>query len=190
MTQALSTGADSLTSGDTDDTYDASLNSNGNQTLNSLDSIDAGAGTDTLNVQLTGSASPQSLAGVEKVNVTASGAATLDLRNADGVTDVSVLGSTAATTVNNVPVGTSLGISDTTQDITIGSSGATGGADAATVELASVTGAADVSLAGIEAITINSIAANSIDLVAVDAETLTLTGDSAITIGNMNTSRH
>jgi len=185
----LTSGADSFVGGAGDDTFDASLNSNGNQTLNSLDSVDAGAGTDTLSVQLAGSASPVSLAGVEVVNLEVSGAATLDLRNASSLTDLSVLGATAATTVSNVIVGTDLSISDTSQNITIGSSGATGAADAASVKLAAVTGAADISLAGIELVTLNSIAAsNSIDLVAVDAETLTLTGDAAITIGNMNTS--
>lgn len=183
----LDTGADSLTSGASDDTYDASLNSAGNQTLNSLDSIDAGEGTDTLNVQLTASASPLSLKGIEKINLTASGAATLDLRNADSVTDLNVLGSTANTTVNNVPVGANLSISDTANDVTIGSKGASGSADAASVTLASVTGGANVTLAGIENIAINTISDSSIDLIATSLKELTLTGDSALTLGNLNT---
>ena len=188
QTFTLTTGADSLTSGASGDSYDASLNSAGNQTLNSLDSIDAGEGVDTLNAQLNASASPLSLKGIEKINLTASGTATLDLRNADSVTDLNVLGSTAATTVNNLPAGANLTVSDTTSNITIGSNGVTGSSDSIAVTMAAVTGAADISLAGIENISINSLSANSIDLVATSAKSLTLTGDSAMTIGSLNTS--
>lgn len=185
QTFTLTTGADSMTSGASDDSYDASLNSSGNQTLNSLDSINAGDGVDTLNAQLNSSASPLSLAGIEKINLTASAAATLDLRNADSVTHLNVLGSTAATTVNNVPAGADLTISDTASDVTISSKGASGSDDSSAVTLAAVTGGANVSLASIENITIDSIAANSIDLVASSAKQLTLTGDSAITISSL-----
>jgi hypothetical protein len=189
-TFTLTTGADALTStgGASDESFDASLNSAGNQTLNSLDSINAGEGVDTLNVQLTASASPLSLAGIEKINLTASGAATLNLRNADSVTNLNILGSTANTTVNNVPAGAALAISDTTSNITIGSSGVSGSSDSTAITMAAVTGSADVSLAGIENISINSLSANTIDLVATSAKSLTLSGDSAMTIGNLNTS--
>ncbi len=184
----LTSGADTLAGGSSDDSFNAGLNGSGQQTLNSLDSLNGGAGTDTLNASLSGSASPLSLSAIENINITATGAATLDLRNADSVSSLSALGSTAALTVNNVPVGTTLAISDTTQNTTIGSKGASGSSDSASLTLAAVTGAADVSLASIESISIATAADSSIDLVASSAKTLTLTGDAGLTIGNMNTS--
>lgn len=68
--------------------------------LQSVDSIDGGAGTDTLNVTLNdGAVVAPSLTSVENINlrVTKAGSS-LSLAGATGVTDVTVQNSTVATT--------------------------------------------------------------------------------------------
>ena len=70
LTQGPDRGA-AFQGGGGDDVYDAGLNAAGLQTLNSLDSIDGGAGEDELNVQLTASVTPVSLNNIEHVHVTA-----------------------------------------------------------------------------------------------------------------------
>ncbi|MES2609838.1 MAG: hypothetical protein V4679_06325 [Pseudomonadota bacterium] len=159
--------------------------------LSTTDVIDGGAGTDTLNALLGASAKPV-LSNVELINVTTTGAAaTLELGDATGVTNVVHKAIAAGTglTVNDVALTTTVGLTGTfiAADVsTFTFKGATGTNDTANLSLAeAVTAlAAPVKILAIENLNINvsDIAATTGNvstinsLVVTDTKSITVAG--------------
>jgi hypothetical protein len=195
------------------DTYNATLINEGGvanvQTLNNLDSLDGGAGTDTLNVTIRDTTTtPTSLANIENIVVTAVGtdniaADTISLANAAALTSVTFDSSTedsivSVTNVQNVLSGAQgVTIKNTAVDHTISSANAalTGTTDAVTINLESVTAGTMVvqptsGTGGYETFTINSggTVANTItefnDGTSTAGTTLNITGAQDLTITN------
>ena len=82
--------------------------------MNSLDEIDGGAGTDTLNASIAASVTPGEIKNVENINVTFEAASkTLNATNVTGVTTLTDVGSTSAGTISNIgDTSTKLVVSD------------------------------------------------------------------------------
>jgi hypothetical protein len=175
---------------DADNTYDATLSTANTQTLNTLDSLDGGAGNDTLTATLLSSVTPSSLANIETLNVTflADASQTLNLLNAPELTSVVNTGSTVANTIADLPSGASLQLVNTSANATFAYRFTASNADTATLTLSNVTNGAAVTLAGVEAITLNSTTvANNITPVFAAATTLNLGGTTYLTLsGNTN----
>ena len=174
----LTTSVNAFTGGLGDDTFDASLTAGGQQTLNTLDRLAGGEGSDTLNSYLTGSVTPSSITGIETINVGATAAATLGLSNATGVETVNITGSTGGTfTLSGVSKAVAVAIADSTVAHTISYNDVSGSADSATVVLANLTGSDTLSVPSVEVLTINSLgSANDIDLSATSAGYVNITG--------------
>ena len=169
------------------DTFDGSLNANGTQTLTTLDSLDGGAGVDSVTgVFNTAGTVAATLTNIENITVTSTAAVTLDLVNAKEVVSVTSTGTTAAFTINNIPSpATTITISNTGQNHTIDylNSGVTGSADTATVNVANVTAGTLAMDNSIESLTISSgTSANTVAAITGDYDTLTIAGDSNLTI--------
>jgi Ca2+-binding RTX toxin-like protein len=149
-------------------------------TLNTVDSLDGGDGSDTLNATMNGAATP-TLTSVESMTITATGASTIDLLNSDSLTTVNSSSSTAALTLSNVEVGDTVNITNTTQTHTINFEGDTGTADAVTINMTSVTGAADLVVdAAIETVNMASEGTNSFE--TDFAGTIDLSGSGSLTL--------
>lgn len=103
----LTTNQDNFTGTTGNDTFTAGVSTAADgvtlvNTLQGIDQLNGGAGTDTLNVTLNGGAVTPSLTGIENVVLRATGAANLDLSASTGVTSVTVSNSTAVGTVSNI----------------------------------------------------------------------------------------
>lgn len=96
-------------------------------TLQSVDSIDGGAGIDSLNATLAQAVTvAPTIKNIEKINVRfADGGAKLDLGNTTGATTVTVADSTTAGAVNNIGDIASLAIKNQKQDVNIGGTAGT-----------------------------------------------------------------
>lgn len=96
-------------------------------TLQSVDSIDGGAGIDSLNATLAqAGAVAATIKNIEKINVRfADGGAKLDLANTTGATTVTVADSTTAGAVNNIGDIASLAIKNQKQNVNIGGTAGT-----------------------------------------------------------------
>ena len=103
------TGADTVSGGRIDTV----------QTLNSGDDINLGDGADTLTANLNGISVAPTLTGIETVQFTALGGATVDFVNTTGVTKVINNASSAALTVDNIAALAEIDISNTSQNTTI-----------------------------------------------------------------------
>lgn len=131
-TFALTTGADTgvaFTGTAGNDTFVAGVTMAADgvtlvDTLQNIDSLNGGAGTDTLNVTLNGKGVTPTLNGVEIVNLRATGATALDLSAATGVTNVNVANSTNVATLTSIGAA-SVGIANQNQDVNIDGSTAT-----------------------------------------------------------------
>lgn len=161
------------------------------QVLQSGDSVNAGAGTDTLNLGLTsgGTVIPLALTSIETINSTTTVATTLDMINATGLTTLNSTNSTALLTLaNNSAVVANLGLSATAAGITLGntSTSLAGTADALAITLSEVTtGATVVNIGAYESVSIasNGSVTNVIDTLTDSAlKTLTFTGSAGVTV--------
>ena len=174
----LTTGADGGAdfTGDTnDDIFSGAVG-----TLNTVDSLDGGNGNDTLNAVMNGAATP-TLTSVESMTVTATGASTIDLLNSDSLTTVNSSSSTAALTLNNAELVDTVTITNTDQTHTINFEGDTGTADAVTINMTTVTGAADLVIdAAIETVNMASEGTNSFE--TDFAGTIDLSGSGSLTL--------
>jgi hypothetical protein len=195
----LTFGADSLTGGAGDDTFNGGVVNNGAGTLvdslESFDSIDGGSGKDTLNATLNGGTPAPALTGVEVVNARAVASSTVDFANTTGVEQIWNNGSAAGTTltVNAAPLAAVFGIRNTTSTTAIDVvDDVTGNADTLALSVAgagnvatptaAVVSSADA--AAIEAISINAAGDNLIDIAgftAINSLTVTGTGSLAAT---------
>jgi hypothetical protein len=176
-------------------------------TANSLetnDSIDTGAGIDTLRANFTGTNTALTvkplLNNLEKVFVNATlsntGQFTLDLADATGVKELWNEGSTttnnSSVRFDNVKLDTIVGVKDTTVRTDVIFAGATGATDAATIALAdagTAAATAQINVGAIEKLTINSttgsvdaVTTNNVVVNAVQAETVAINGDQSLTL--------
>lgn len=187
-TYNLTTGVDDLTGGSGDDTFAGAL-SGGLATLNNLDQVDGGLGTNILTAELNGvTATPTSIQNIQTVNVSSTAAGSvLDLVNADGnVGQVNSSASAGTLTLSNLDADVNVTIANSTQNHTINfeAAGVTGGADTANVELTNVTGGADLlGLAGIETLALTSTGTNSVQTNFAGA--ITVTGTGALTLAGV-----
>ncbi|MBT7079877.1 MAG: hypothetical protein HN929_00105, partial [Chloroflexi bacterium] len=153
QTYTLTTANDAFTGTTGGDTFNASnaAGTAAGQTMNTADSVDGGAGIDTLNATV-GAANTYALAGVSNVeNLSAnfSKAGTISMLGSTGVTSVANSGSTIAGVFSNItPAGTSLTVSNTGSNTTFGfvNAALTGTTDTAAVTVSNVTGAAQVNV--------------------------------------------
>jgi len=157
------------------------------------DKVDGGAGNDTLNLTLTGTAAAGTISGIEAVNITATpNPATIDMSGVAGVTQINNVSSAngASLTVNNVAAAVSTtitgGNSATTINYGTAVTAATATTDAATVTLAGVSAGSSFVTAGVETLTLNSTtAANTLTTLTDTGITkLVIGGDKALTITN------
>jgi len=186
LTNGANTGANFQGTANAD-TFDGSLNTNGTQTLTTLDSLDGGAGVDTLSAVFnTAGTVAATLSNIENVLFSSSAAVTLDLINSPSVVSVNSSGSTAAMTVNNIPsTATTVTITNTNQNHTLDflNAAVTGTTDTAAVNVANVSAGALTVDNSIETLSITSSTnANTLASVAGNYGTLNILGDSDLTI--------
>ena len=114
-TFTLTTGVDkgsSFTGGSSADIFNANLDETTN-TLNAFDKLTGGAGTDTLYADIRTGVTPLSLAEIEVINATFTGAVTFGLSNATSATTVKNVSSTENATFTGLAAGaTSLTVQD------------------------------------------------------------------------------
>jgi len=174
---------------DTFNAGNATTNAAG-QTFTVGDTLNGGAGTDTLNVTV-GAANTYAMSNVsaiEKVNATFTAAGTLSLLGATGVTEVSSNGSTAAaifTNIGSTSVGLGLKNSDQAATYTFTTAAVAGGADTATLTVSGANQATTVAttIADVETLNIVSAADSTIGLLTAAAATsINVSGAGALTI--------
>jgi len=189
----LTTGADVRTFGSGNDTINALYASATGMTFQATDSLDGGAGSDTINIQVgvTGVHSAASMANIETVSANFTAAGTVSLLGATGVTAVEASSSSASAAFSNIgSVATALRVSNTAQDATFGftTSAVAGTADTVALTLSGVTGGT-VTLAGVETVGITSSgSANTLaGLTAAAATTVNVSGDQALNLGTLGT---
>jgi hypothetical protein len=187
-TITLTTGVDTLTGTDANDLF-AAINEasiNAGDTLSTADTLNGGAGTDTLNITNTqqGALAGLVTSNIENLVIRSTNAdntvETLDLTSLVGVTKVTLDDLNDGVTVSNAVLGTDFTITDMNAtagaDVTnIGYTGATGTADAATINTSNVTSASLI-VDNIDTITVNNTGTKVSTLTlfdAGDAETVT-----------------
>lgn len=174
--------------------------------LNSVDSIDGGAGTDTLNaLALTAGTIKPVLKSIENVNLTygtLTGNVTFDGGDSTGIqklsaADIKTAGLFTSATVTGIDATTAVSVKNFNADVAnstfvVAYKNVSGSSDAATISLEKVAGANVATFvldaAGIEKLTVNSTGAtgdtNTAQIKDAAIQTLTLTGDKALTITN------
>jgi len=189
LTLDLTTASNDLTGAATNDYIDGSLDSS-NQTLTSSDTVDGGAGTDTMYVEVNGTGTyTPTVTNVETWQVNASAAGTISGLRSSGVTTFSNLDSTAAVAWSNIDsaAGVTLTGSNSSQNVTLGFTAAAGvgTSDSIDVQLSNVTGGT-YSLALIETVNVASNdTANSIVLSGSKMTTVNATGAQNLTLGSL-----
>ena len=192
QTFTLTSGTNAFTGSTGDDTFDAGLSISSLQTLNSGDRLDGGAGTDELFAVVNSSVTPASVANIENVTLTnITTAATVDLTNATGLVNVTNQAATVALTIAGVSKSANVVVRDTAiAGQVVSYSDVTGTSDSATVVLQNLSGAATVTVAGVETLTLNSSggATNVAGLTSANTTTLNVTGTQGLTLGTLGTS--
>ena len=108
QTLSLTSRADSLVGGAGDDTIDGGTVNEGGvanvQTLGATDTIDGGAGTDTLTFEYGAATTPLSISNVEHIRMTDidAGNDIINFANVTGMTTLSVIGNSTLADANNV----------------------------------------------------------------------------------------
>jgi Ca2+-binding RTX toxin-like protein len=159
------------------------------QTLTSSDTLDGGLSTDVLIATLLAGTIQPTLTSVDRLVLTATGTATLNLLDSTGVTAIENANSTAVLTVSNIG-STAVSLKDsnnssgTTYSFTTAAVASTT-SDAATLTLSAVTGGTQ-SVAGIEILNlVSSGAANTATISDSSLLTLNVTGDQNLTLGTL-----
>ena len=207
QTLSLTTGADTLTGGKGDDTFNGVVSSLSSEaTLGTKDTIDGGDGKDTLNLNLKGTWSGLSTDGsiknVENINLTNNTVIdrSFDAKNVTGVEKYTLDSAKAISLSNLAAAGIEVEIKGAQDDSTIAfdSNLDLSGTDAMSLTLDGV-GAAKVlnadgtvktaendvkvTMAKIDEVTLNTANnASFFDASAMDATTLTVKGDQALTV--------
>lgn len=193
QTFTLTANADKIVGTTGDDTI-SGVN-NGQQTVfSAVDSIDGGAGVDTLKLELAGNyTGGATIKNVEKLSVTATAGGAVNLNGVSGLTDVAVNGG-VATAFNSLANVVNAQISNTANATTLqfADAAVAGATDKVTVTLDNVTGAAAVNVdsvtalgAGVEEVALVSTGvANSVTLASTDATItkVTVSGDKNLTL--------
>lgn len=144
--------------------------------------INAGLGTDTVNITDLASNQAANLTSVERLFVTASAAAALDLVDVSGLQQVWNDTSTDVLTVNNIDAGVVLGLTGTSTDTNFNLE-ETSGDQSVTLVVEGAT-AGVVTIAGVEAITVDVESASTVNsLVGAAAEEVTVTGSGDLSLG-------
>lgn len=178
----LTTSTNTFTGGSGNDIFEASLAgaAGTSNTLNALDNLNGGAGTDTLIAEIRTGVTPANLAGIEVVNANFSGAVTLGLGNAADLATVVNQGSSAAATFSGLAAGvTNLAVADVASQTTEFQFASTTGSQAVALEVTAVTGAAaaEIQIDGIETINVTaSGSASTYELAADAANTVSFAG--------------
>jgi hypothetical protein len=185
----LTTGTNRFTGGSGDDTFDGGLSTGSLQTLNSGDQLDGGTGTDELFAVVNSSVTPSKLTSIENVSLTnITTASEVNFGNATDLQKVTNQGSTVGLTISGVGTGVRVDVTDTaTAAQVVTYSSVTGTADSATIGVSNVSGAATVSVLGIETLNIVSggTTASTIATLTTDTATrLNVSGSQGLTITN------
>jgi Ca2+-binding RTX toxin-like protein len=187
QTFTLTTGVDSgttFTGGAAADAFNADLSTAGGNTLNALDRLNGGDGADTLTAVLATDVTPASITSIESIVVSGTVAArTLGLTNATGVTSVTSSGSAGGTmTVTGIAAGANLAV----QSQAVGADfqfATTTGTQSTNLSVAAVTGAATITIDGVETIAVTASGSASTYQLAADAvTTLSFAGSSNQTV--------
>jgi Ca2+-binding RTX toxin-like protein len=190
QTFTLTTSLNTFTGGTGDDTFDAGVVN----TLSTGDVLSGGLGTDTLTAVLNNTTTTVNSSSIEKFNLTATGAATLNMASASGVTAIANLGSANTLTLNNLASIPTVNINSnaSTTTLNFGNAAMAGtndlsinleGAAAATVTLTSASGSTNT----LETVSVSSTSvSNSLTLntTGVGATKLNITGVQALTVTN------
>jgi len=189
LTLDLTTASNDLLGAATNDYIDGTLDST-NQTLTSSDTVDGGAGTDTMYVEVAGTGTyTPTITNVETLQVNASAAGTISGLRTSGVTTFTNLDSTTAVTFSNFDsaAGVTLTGSNSAQNVTLGFTAAAGvgTSDSVDIQLSNVTGGT-YALALIETVNVASNdTANSIILSGSKITTVNATGAQNLTLGSL-----
>ena len=194
--KTLTTGTDEFTTGSGDDTFDASTAGS----LDTVDTIAGGTGTDTLTATLGNESVRPTISGVETIKLTSSAdTTTIDTRDITGTTTYSLESSDAAIVLNYLSAVPTLTLNTHTDDVTANFTDAAlaGSADSMTINVNNVTQAGGETItvtdAGgttnkLETIVVNSASLASVvgDLVTtgVGTTSLSVTGDANLTFTN------
>jgi Ca2+-binding RTX toxin-like protein len=196
QTFTLTTGTDNFVGTSGNDTFNApnAAATAVASTMNTVDTLVGGAGTDTLNISGQEGAATVALSnvsGVEVVNVFDTTGVTTSLLGSTGVTTVNSKNSTVATTFSNIAsTSVELGVNASAVGATFGFTAAAvaGTADSATLRLNSQTAGTNV-VAGVE--TLNVVSQGSANvltaLTAANATTINISGDQTLNLGAANT---
>jgi hypothetical protein len=161
------------------------------QALQSVDSINMGAGDDTLTAIISTTVTPQ-LTDVETLNFSATAARTVDLSGSTGYTTVVNTGSSAVLTVSNIAAGVDLSLLNSGQaaTFTVAAAAFTGAADAQKITLSNVSAGTTAMSNSVETFTINSIggSTNTFLTSGIVPTTVNITGDTALSYAINNTS--
>lgn len=167
---------------DGNDTFSATTSGQ----FNTGDSINGGAGIDTLNA-VTAVDVTSALTSVEIVNLTATTAATVALAGSTGITNINNTGSTANLVVTGTALSTVFGfVGAQANNNTVTYASATGANDSATINLAASAQATTktTSVLEVENLTITNTGTSSIlGLIATDAKSIVVTGTGTVTVG-------
>jgi len=178
LTTGVNTGS-SFTGGSSADTFNANLDGTTN-TINAFDKLTGGGGTDTLYADIRTAVTPLSLAEIEVINGTFSGAVTFGLANATSATNVSNVSSTENATFSGIAAGvTSLKVENIASDTTTFTYLSTTGTQTIDVAVNNVTGAAnaEISVDGLEILTFTGgVSASTYEIAADAATTLNFAG--------------
>jgi Ca2+-binding RTX toxin-like protein len=195
QTFTLTTGVNTMTGGTGNDFYDGSTVS----TLNSYDTLDGGAGTDTLYATLAAGTISPTISNIEALqfatSASASSTAAVDLLGASGYTSIENTGSTGALKVSNIASTASTtkisNVTGTSTEFAWQTAVVDGTSDSISLTLSNVTSnggtASTMTIAGVETVNIASTTLpNAIDLTNVSATTVNVTGSQALTVSALN----
>lgn len=169
--------------------------SNLNDTINATtagqfaadDKINGSFGTDTLNATIAANVTTNAdtLVSVENLFIKATAAVTLDVADTDGLKQVWNDGSTEALTVDNLTLGTVVGVKGgiTAGKATTFNFEATGGSsDSATLALSAATANTAIAIDDIETLTIANSGTSNVVVSGADVEALAISGSGKLTL--------
>ena len=190
QTFALTAGLDNFAGTSGNDTFNA-FNFNATTgaattTLSAFDIIDGGAGTDTLNLDLTGGNNTVTgtIRNVEIINVTGSSAA-VDASVFTGATNVNMLGGTVGT-INNLAANSTAGFNGTTGNLTVTAAGAS-----AAVALTKIAEASSLTVSGstLSSVTVSGARVDTNKDGSIAPETLNVTTGKNVQTLTVNTNQ-